>query len=313
MDSKKGLVGWALVVVAIVAAAFLGVRFPIPEPPPDDVFMEAMRPVQFRSVNVQQDLTVGGGAAVAGDAAVTGDVTITGGLSVTGGVTGTNVLTTGNQTIAGIKTFSTPAAFTGGVTGPMLITGPTAAATATPALRFNNTGAGNVSLQIEKNATPVASFSNAGGLTAAFLTTAGALTSDSAVVGGGYGATGCTLSNAGVLQCNGAATIDGALDVGGTLNYGANNLYPVGFASSGQQVVYGTSTITTTLAVPHGLTTVTFCQATLGEDPETGAGDAAAVTVAVAANVCTVKAWQDDFSAATETNVVVHWMVIGAP
>jgi len=308
---NKGLVGWALVVVAIVAATFLGVRFPIPEPPPDDVFLEAMRPVQFRSVNVQQDLSVGGGAKVAGDAAVTGDVTITGGLSVTGGVTGTNVLTTGNQTIAGIKTFSTPAAFTGGMSGPLLITGPTAAATATPALRFNNTGAGNVSLQIEKNATPVASFSNAGGLTAAFLTTAGGLTAGSAVVGGGYGSTGCTLSAAGDLACNGAAVIDGNVAITGTLQYGA--LYPLGFASSGQQVVYGTSTITTTLSVPHGLTTVTFCQATLGQDPKTGAGDAAAVTVAVATNACTVKAWQDDFSAATETGVVVHWMVIGAP
>ena len=105
----------------------------------------------------------------------TGDLTIAGGLSVTGGVTGTNVLTTGNQTIAGIKTFTTPAALTGGVTGPLVVTGPTAAATATPALRFNNTGAGNVSLQIERNATPVASFSNAGGLTAASLTTTGAL------------------------------------------------------------------------------------------------------------------------------------------
>lgn len=34
-SSRKGLIGWALVVAAIVGAAFLGVRFPIPEAPPE--------------------------------------------------------------------------------------------------------------------------------------------------------------------------------------------------------------------------------------------------------------------------------------
>lgn len=57
-------------------------------------------------------------------------------------------------------------------------------------------------------------------------TTDGALTADSAVIGGGYGSTGCTLSNAGVLQCNGAATVGGALSVTGmsTLTGGATGV-----------------------------------------------------------------------------------------
>lgn len=106
----------------------------------------------------------------------------------------------------------------------------------------------------------------------------------------------------------------GAVDIASTLNYGANDLYPVGFASSGQQLVYGTASITGTATAPHGLTTVTFCTATLGEDPTNGAGDAAHVTVAVSSNVCTLKAWQDDFvTAATEADVAVQWLVIGAP
>lgn len=106
----------------------------------------------------------------------------------------------------------------------------------------------------------------------------------------------------------------GNVDAAGTLQYGANNLYPVGYGASGQQLVYGTATITGTAVIAHGLTTVTFCQATLGEDPTAGAGEAAHVTVTVAANVCTAKVWQDDFvTAATEANVVVHWLVIGAP
>ena len=105
-----------------------------------------------------------------------------------------------------------------------------------------------------------------------------------------------------------------ALDVVGAINYGTNNLYPVGYASDGQQLIYGTASITGTATAPHGLTTVTFCAATLGEDPTSGAGDAAHVPVAVSSNVCTVKAWQDDFvTAATETSVDVHWIVVGAP
>ncbi len=45
------------------------------------------------------------------------------------------------------------------------------------------------------------------------LTTDAALTAASAVIGGGYGDTGCTLSTAGVLQCNGAATLGSTLPV----------------------------------------------------------------------------------------------------
>jgi hypothetical protein len=105
----------------------------------------------------------------------------------------------------------------------------------------------------------------------------------------------------------------GNTDIAGTLQYGANNLYPVGFASSGQQAVYGTSTFTTTATATHGLTTVTFALCTLAEDPEVGAGDAALCSVAVSGNTVTLKLWQDDFSAATEASVVVNWLVIGAP
>lgn len=100
----------------------------------------------------------------------------------------------------------------------------------------------------------------------------------------------------------------------GTLQYGADDLYALGHATSGLQSVYGTASITGTATAAHGLTTVTFCMATLGEDPTDGAGDAAHVSVAVSSNVCTLKAWQDDFvTAASETDVAVHWLVIGAP
>lgn len=84
-DGTKKLVGWAIVVAAIVGAAFLGVRFPVPEAP--DPGMGALeefftlgeetragfRPIQMRALNVAQDLTVGG------------DTTLTGGLAVGAG------------------------------------------------------------------------------------------------------------------------------------------------------------------------------------------------------------------------------------
>ena len=103
-------------------------------------------------------------------------------------------------------------------------------------------------------------------------------------------------------------------DVGGTLNFGANDLYPVGYGTDGEQIVTGTDVVTGTLEISHGLTTVTWCVASMGSDPDDDAGDAAHVTVAVAANACTVKLWQDDFvTAATEADIPVHWMVIGTP
>lgn len=84
MDSKKkGLIGWAIVVVAIVGAAFLGVRFPIPEAPPEtglgaldeyvtlgDETRAGFRPIQMRALNVAQDLGVGGDLTLDGTLAV---------------------------------------------------------------------------------------------------------------------------------------------------------------------------------------------------------------------------------------------------
>jgi len=94
----------------------------------------------------------------------------------------------------------------------------------------------------------------------------------------------------------------------------ASGAYPLGYASSGQQLVYGTASITGTAEASHGLTTVTFALCTLGEDPTAGAGEAAMCTVAVSGNTVTVKVWQDDFvTEATETEVDVHWLVVGTP
>jgi hypothetical protein len=94
----------------------------------------------------------------------------------------------------------------------------------------------------------------------------------------------------------------------------ASGAYPLGFATSGSQLVFGTDDITGTATAAHGLTTVTFAVCTLGEDPTAGAGEGAMCTVTVSGNVVTLKVWQDDFvTAASETDVAVHWIVVGVP
>ena len=110
------------------------------------------------------------------------------------------------------------------------------------------------------------------------------------------------------------STLTDDVDIGGTLNFGANDLNPLGYASDGYQAVFGTTAITGTATAAHGLTTVTFALCTLGRDPDDDAGDAAHCTLTVSSNTVTLKVWQDDFvTEATETDIDVHWLVIGQP
>lgn len=107
-------------------------------------------------------------------------------------------------------------------------------------------------------------------------------------------------------------TIVDDLTVGGEVEFGDNDLAPLGYATGGEQLVTGTDTITDTLTVDHGLTSVTWAVCALGSDPDTDAGDAVICSVEVAGDEVTVKAWQDDYSAAAN-NTDVHWLVIGTP
>lgn len=90
--------------------------------------------------------------------------------------------------------------------------------------------------------------------------------------------------------------------------------YAAYIGTEGQTMVAWTDNVTGTATVAHGLTTVTWAVCSLGRDPDADAGDAAHVTLTVSANVVTAKVWQDDFvTAATETDIPVHCLVIGAP
>lgn len=65
------------------------------------------------------------------------------------------------------------------------------------------------------------------------------------------------------------------LDVGGTLNYGSQNLYPIGNAVSGKEFSFGTSltpvAIMTVPASAHALATVTFADCVPVTQVATGA------------------------------------------
>lgn len=67
------------------------------------------------------------------------------------------------------------------------------------------------------------------------------------------------------------------LDVGGTLNYGSQNLYPVGNATSGKELAFGTAltpvAVMTVPASAHALATVTFASCVPVTQVATGAWD----------------------------------------
>ena len=91
-DTQKRWLAFGIVVLAVLIAGFLGVKYPIPEPPlAEDLTTRAMSMsfTRFRSVLVDHELTADD-ITVSDDLAVTDDLTVTGLATVgeTLGVTG---------------------------------------------------------------------------------------------------------------------------------------------------------------------------------------------------------------------------------
>ena len=129
------------------------------------------------------------------------------------------------------------------------------------------------------------------------------------------GLMGAGVTNLTNLELAGTLDVAGNTDFVGTLNYGSGDLYAVGYASSGQEMIWGTEDVTGTLEVTTGLTAVTWSLCTIGEDPAAGAADhLAPCTVAVSGNAVTVQVWENNMiTESTEADVVVHWLAIGTP
>lgn len=104
----------------------------------------------------------------------------------------------------------------------------------------------------------------------------------------------------------------GNTDVAGTLQFGADDNYALGYASSAQEVACFASSITGTRSLAAtGLTTATFVIATLITDPGAGAGAPFIVSAdAPTTSTVIINVWQDDATAATSV-ATVHWCAYG--
>jgi hypothetical protein len=199
----------------------------------------------------------------------------------------------------------------------LVVAVPTTAATATPGIIVNNLGLGKA-IEVQDAGTPVWSIHNGGSVS---RTGNDSITGDVSITGAGKVAAATAVATAtpalvvdslgaanNLLEVRDAATPVFTVNNGGTV---VGNVLQYG--SSGEKAVAATASITTTGTVAHGLATVSWAVCTLAQDPHTDAGDAATVSVSIAANTVTAKAWQDDATASTETEVDVYCLVIGTP
>jgi len=126
----------------------------------------------------------------------------------------------------------------------------------------------------------------------------------------------------GALGVTGASTLGGAVTVNdnatitGTLQYGTPGLYPLGYASDGYQVFYGTTSLTQTVVYTDSDLSDAVVLCTLAQDVSTVAGEGAFCTARINSMVMPgspheviVSVWQDDFTVATVVADVFWWVV----
>jgi hypothetical protein len=102
----------------------------------------------------------------------------------------------------------------------------------------------------------------------------------------------------------------GALDVASTVNYGSDNLYPLGYASSGYEIECGTtSTFTeTTTVTASSLTTITVALVTQITTP---ASTAAYLTASdPTTSTVDLNSYESDFTVGT-TGITAHYCLVG--
>jgi hypothetical protein len=113
----------------------------------------------------------------------------------------------------------------------------------------------------------------------------------------------------GDLDVDGTAYLD-TVDIDGDLTIGADGLYPLGYATSGQQIVCGTTATftTTTTVAPTGLTVTDYVIASQITTPAAGA---AFMTVSdPTTSTFVISTWESDYTAGT-TGITAHWCAIG--
>lgn len=296
MPSGKQIT-WAIVVIALVlAAAFLGVKYPLPPQPEEQPAAAAYQvPCHTEMGGVGYTCDSGGEFAVnsgaslnvaaASTATFAGVTTFTGAVTVDdidvqGDITTSSVTIPDNVTITDTLTISGTLRSAGLITanGGVAVAGPTAAATATPALRINNLGVANDILVLAKNGTPVVKVSNAGAITS--------------------GGTAVALQG-------------GAFDGSSVKVAGTPVVVQVGALAAGNAMICGSTTITGTGTLPTGLATPQYVQLSLAQDVT---GDCARLSYTAAVATVTAKCWNAAATpAAAATAAVVNWCAVGKP
>ena len=116
-----------------------------------------------------------------------------------------------------------------------------------------------------------------------------------------------TINNSG-----GDLDINDNVDITGTLQYGADNLYPLGVSSSGFQAVWGSEIITGAIVITHNLTSPVWADCEMGQAPSAVAGESFDCYVLISGAVVTVTTISSDTIDAT-TGATVYWEVKGTP
>jgi hypothetical protein len=126
--------------------------------------------------------------------------------------------------------------------------------------------------------------------------------------------------NAGALGISNydSLTLDNDLVVGGTVNVtGATTLTGavtgkvLRYPTPGIQEICGTSNVTTTTTISHGLATPSYVVVSIGQD---ASADGSLVTYTNSAGVVTLKGWnRAAVPTPVTTPVAVSWCVIGTP
>ena len=301
MPSGKQIT-WAVVVIALVlAAAFLGVKYPLPPQPEEQPAAAAYQvPCHTEMGGVGYTCDSGGSFAVNSGASLTvaaaSTATFAGVTTFTGAVTVDDIDVQGEIT-------------TSSVTIPDNVT-------ITDTLTISGTvslGDGGDTVTINSSDWDI---SATGGMTGI-----GAITADGVVTASGGVAvsvpTAVATATPAMLINNIGATNDGlvvaknATPIFKVSNAGVVTGNLLRYASSGQQIICGSTTITGTGTLPHALATPQFVQLSLAQDVT---GDCARLSYTNASATVTAKCWNSALTpAAAATPAAVNWCVIGTP
>jgi hypothetical protein len=202
----------------------------------------------------------------------------------------------------------------GVVDAPVRVAAATSIATATPAMVVDSLGVSNL-LEVRDATTPVFTINNGGAWssTGAGTHSSGQTVNSWAVVSAPTAI--ATATPAMVVNSLGVSTIlevrDAATPVFTVLNGGEVTGKVLRYATAGTQLVCGTTTITNTAQVSHGLTTPAYAVCSLNQAV---AGDAVGCATLVGGSVVTVTVHNSAVTpAANSTGASINWCVIGTP